>query len=205
MALVVAMTGGIGSGKSAAASILQELGAAVIDTDEIAHKLTAAGAVGAAAIATEFGSGYLRDDGALDRQRMRELVFNDTAAKRRLEAILHPLIRQGVRSALQAAQAPYIVIVVPLLIESGAYRELASRVLVVDCDENTQVARVMKRSGLSAESIRAIMANQVSREVRLKYADDIISNDADEGELRAKMLELHEKYLELSRAEAHPA
>lgn len=205
MALVVALTGGIGSGKSAAASILQELGAAVIDTDEIAHRLTAAGASGSSAIATEFGSGYLRHDGALDRERMRELVFSDVEAKKKLESILHPLIRQAVHAAVQAAQAPYVVIVVPLLIETGAYQELASRVLVIDCDEDTQVSRVVKRSGLAAGAVRAIMANQVSRAVRLEHADDIVRNESEASQLRANMIKLHQKYVELARAEAHPA
>lgn len=198
--LVIALTGGVGSGKSSVAAILAELGAAVVDTDEIAHRLTAPGQPGAEAIRTRFGPEYLRADGALDRDRMRELVFSDPAAKKKLEAILHPLIRAEVNAAVQAARSPYVIIAVPLLIETGSYRDLAQRMLVIDCDEQQQVARVMQRSGLSAAAVRAIMANQVSRAERLRHADDIVSNNADLAMLRAEVTALHRKYLALARA-----
>ena len=198
--LVSALTGGVGSGKSSVAAILAELGAAVVDTDEIAHRLTAPGQPGGEAIRTRFGPEYLRADGALDRDRMRELVFSDPAAKKKLEAILHPLIRAEVNAAVQAARSPYVIIAVPLLIETGSYRDLAQRMLVIDCDEQQQVARVMQRSGLSAAAVRAIMANQVSRAERLRHADDIVSNNADLARLRAEVSALHRKYLALARA-----
>lgn len=200
MPLVIALTGGIGSGKSSVASILQELGAAIVDTDEIAHRLTASGQPGALAIREQFGAEYLRPDGALDRDRMRELVFGDPAAKRKLEAILHPMIRAEVNTSVKAAQAPYVVVVVPLLIESGgAYRGFARRILVVDCSEEQQIARVMRRSRLGIEAVQAIMASQASRDERLRHADDVVRNDAGLAHLRADVVALHDKYLKLAR------
>ena len=207
MPLVIALTGGIGSGKSSAARVLEELGAAVIDTDEIAHELTAPGQAGARAIARQFGAGYLAADGALDRKRMRELVFSEPAAKTKLEALLHPMIRAEVSARLHAETtpstgcppAPYIVLVVPLLIETGAYRDLARRVLVVDCDEQQQVDRASLRSALTPETVRAIMANQISRAERLRHANDIVRNEGDLPALRTAVTALHLKYLNLAK------
>ena len=205
MPLVIALTGGIGSGKSSVGNTLAELGAAVIDTDEIAHRLTAAGQPGARAIGEHFGAHYLTANGALDRNRMRELVFADPHARKKLENLLHPMIRAGVDTrigaesdAAKSTHAPYIVIVVPLLIETGAYRNLARRVLVVDCEERQQIARVIQRSGLTAEAVRAIMANQVSRTERLRHADDIVHNDGDLATLRSTVEALHRKYRDLA-------
>ncbi len=204
MPLVVALTGGIGSGKSTVAAILQELGAAVIDTDEIAHRLTAPGQPGALAVREQFGAEYLLPDGALDRARMRELVFTDPAAKKKLEAILHPMIRAAVAAAVRTAEGPYVVIVVPLLIETGAYRDLAQRILVVDADEEQQTARVIERNGFEVDAVRAIMAAQASRAERLRHADDIVRNSADLASLRADSVALHRKYVALARASANP-
>jgi dephospho-CoA kinase len=212
MPLVIALTGGIGSGKSSVAAMLKELGAAIIDTDEIAHRLTAAGQSGARAINEQFGAAYLRGDGALDRERMRERVFSDPQARQKLEAILHPMIRAEVNAEMSAemsstvkrARAPYIVIVVPLLIETGAYRDLARRILVVDCSEEQQIARVMQRSGLTADTVRTMIASQVSRSERLKHADDIVRNDTDLVALRAGVAALHHHYLELAKNQADP-
>ena len=202
MPLVIALTGGIGSGKSSVASIFAELGAAVVDTDAIAHALTAPGQPGAVKIGEQFGPAYLRADGALDRDRMRELVFADPAAKKKLESILHPLIRLEVNAAVRAARAPYVVLVVPLLVETGAYRDLADRVLVVDCSEATQIARVRQRSGHSEETVRKIMASQASRAERLARADDVIVNESDLPALRDSSSELHRRYLALAAAQA---
>ena len=203
MALVIALTGGIGSGKSTVAAMLGELGAAIVDTDEIAHRLTAPGQPGARAIGAQFGAAYLRADGALDRDRMRKLVFSDQAAKTRLEAILHPMIRAEVAVAVRAAQAPYVVIVVPLLIETGAYRDLAQRTLVIDCSEQQQLTRVHQRNGFTAEAAQAIMSSQASRAERLRHADDIVTNEADLGALRAEVMALHRRYLELAAGDRH--
>ncbi len=209
MPLVIALTGGIGSGKSSVANILAELGAAVIDTDEIAHRLTAAGQPGARAIGQHFGAGFLGADGALDRKRMRELVFADPPVRKKLETLLHPMIRATVDTELGAAakrgEAPYVVIVVPLLIETGAYRNLARRVLVVDCDEQQQVARASRRSQLAPAAVQAIMANQVSRAERLRHADDIVRNDGDVATLRSTVEALHQKYLDLAAKPAAPS
>lgn len=201
MPLVIALTGGIGSGKSSVATVLAELGAAVVDTDAIAHALTAPGQAGAVKIGEEFGATYLRADGSLDRDRMRNLVFADPAARKKLESILHPLIRVEVEAAVRAANAPYIVLVVPLLIETGAYRDLARRVLVVDCSEDVQIARVGQRSGLTAATARKILASQVSRAERLAHADDVIVNDADLATLKSRAAALHRHYLELAAAQ----
>ena len=204
MPLVIALTGGIGSGKSTVAAILGELGAAIIDTDAIAHRLTAPGQPGARAIGEQFGAGYLRADGALDRDRMRQLVFSDPAAKKKLEAILHPMIRGEVNAAVRAAHAPYIVIVVPLLIETGAYRELAQRILVVDCSEQQQMARVIQRNGFTPEAAQAIMASQVSRAERLGHAHDVVRNETGLTALRAEVVALHGRYLELAKQGSNP-
>lgn len=204
MPLVIALTGGIGSGKSTVAAILGELGARIIDTDEIAHRLTAPGQPGSRAIGEQFGADYLRADGALDRDRMRQLVFSDPAAKQKLEAILHPMIRAEVNAAVHAALAPYIVIVVPLLIETGAYRDLAQRILVIDCSEQQQMARVIQRNGLTAEAAQAIMASQVSRAERLGHADDVVRNETGLAALRAGVVALHRRYLDLAQASSSP-
>jgi len=204
MPLVIALTGGIGSGKSTVASILRELGASIVDTDEIAHRLTAPGQPGARAIGEQFGADYLRADGALDRDRMRQLVFSDPAAKKKLETILHPMIRAEVNAAVRAAHTPYVVIVVPLLIETGAYRDLAQRRLVIDCSEQQQIARVIQRSGLSAEAAQAIIATQVSRAERLGHADDVVRNETDLAALRADVVALHRRYLDLAKGGSGP-
>jgi len=200
MAYVVGLTGGIGSGKSAAAAIFAELGAAVVDTDAIAHELTAPGGGAITAIREAFGAGFIAPDGALDRRRMRDAVFADAAAKRKLEAILHPMIRAVTEARTRAARAPYVVQVVPLLVESGNYRERMQRVLVVDCLERTQVARTMARSRLGAQEVRAIMAAQATREARRAAADDLIDNDGDLAALRPQVEALHRRYLELAAA-----
>ena len=204
MPLVIALTGGIGSGKSSVAAILKELGASIIDTDEIAHRLTAAGQPGAKAIGDQFGPDYLRKNGALDRERMRKLAFSDPLARKKLEAILHPMIRAEVDTAVGDAVGPYVVIVVPLLIETGAYRDLAQRTLVVDCSEQEQMARVMQRNELAPDAVRAIMASQVNRAERIKHADDIISNESTPAALRAGVVALHRKYLDLAKAANSP-
>ncbi|HEY5291272.1 MAG TPA: dephospho-CoA kinase, partial [Burkholderiales bacterium] len=170
MPFTVGLTGGIGSGKSAAAQVFEELGATVIDTDAIAHALTAPGGAAIAPIRAAFGADYLTPEGALARTRMRELVFADAAKKRLLESILHPMIRARTSELAQAARSAYVILMVPLLIESGDYRRRCQRILVVDCPEELQVARVMARSGLDAEQVRAIMAAQVGRAARLAAA-----------------------------------
>lgn len=200
MSVVVGLTGGIGSGKTTVAKLFAELGAAVVDTDMIAHELTSARGAAIPAITGAFGNAVLRKDGSLDRTAMRRLCFSDPAARKRLEAILHPLIRaESVVRCRCAGPAPYTLLVVPLLIESGAYREHVGRILVVDCDEAQQIARVMARSALTGEEVREIMAAQASRAERLAVADDVLSNTGALAELQAGVLALHQRYLELAR------
>lgn len=196
--LVIGLTGGIGSGKSSVARIFAALGAAVIDTDEIAHRLTAKGTPILAAIIEEFGSSYQLPDGNIDRSRLRKRVFSDHAAKEKLETLLHPLIKQQVVSEMAEAQGPYLVLVIPLFFETGAYRDLVDRVLVVDCDENQQISRAMSRSKLSAEEVRSIMAHQAHRAERIKQADDILSNRGNHADLEIHAQELHQHYLTLA-------
>jgi len=194
----VGLTGGIGCGKSTVADLFAALGATIVDTDVIAHALTAPQGAAMPAIVAEFGPDFAQPDGALDRARMRTLVFSDATARARLEAILHPRIRAATEAAGQAATGAYVIYVVPLLIESGSWRERVTRVLAIDCSEDTQVARVMQRSHLSADEVRAIMATQVTRARRLAEADDVVDNDAGLDALRAQVQALHERYLALS-------
>ncbi|MDP1633124.1 MAG: dephospho-CoA kinase [Gallionellaceae bacterium] len=199
MTFIVGLTGGIGSGKSAAAGLFEELGAAVVDTDAIAHELTMPGGAAIESIREAFGADVIAPNGALDRAAMRRKVFADAKAKARLEGILHPLIRaEADRRSAAASRAPYVVLVVPLLVESGGYRNRVQRVAVVDCPEEIQVARVMSRSGLSAEEARAIMAAQVGRDQRLAAADDVIDNGGALAALRPQIEALHRKYLEMT-------
>jgi len=200
MTYIVGLTGGIGSGKSAAARVFEELGITVIDTDAIAHALTAPGGAAIAPIRAAFGADYITPDGALDRVRMRELVFTDAAKKRLLESILHPMIRSQTNELAQAARSAYVILMIPLLIESHDYRGRCQRILVVDCPEELQVERVMARSGLAEEQVRAIMANQVTRAVRLAAADDVIDNSRDPAQLRHQVEALHARYLQLTAA-----
>ncbi len=200
MSFVVGLTGGIGSGKSAAADCFVTLGVPVVDTDAIAHELTAPGGAAIEPIRQAFGDGALTAAGALDRAAMRRRVFADPAERTRLEAILHPMIRAESEARLRRSAADYAVLVVPLLAESKSYRERVDRVAVVDCPEEVQLARVMGRSGLSRAEVAAIMAAQASRAARLAIADDVIANDAGLAELRARVTELHGRYLDMARA-----
>ncbi|MBP6242727.1 MAG: dephospho-CoA kinase [Chromatiaceae bacterium] len=196
--LVVALTGGIGSGKTTVSQHLAELGAAVIDTDLIAHALTAPGGAAMAAIATAFGPGAIAADGSLDRVAMRRLIFNDARARHRLEAILHPLIRARMDEQLAQVQAPYAVLAIPLLFETG-WTDVADRILVVDLPESLQVTRVMARGDLSAEEVRPILASQARRETRRQGADDLIDNSGILEDLMARTADLHRRYLRLAQ------
>jgi len=204
MSFIVGLTGGIGSGKTTVANLLAERGAALVDTDLIAHQLTGPGGGAMAAIAGAFGSAVVRADGGLDRTAMRRLVFADAAARARLEAILHPLIRQRSEERCAAeATAPYVVLVVPLLVESRSYRERTDRILVVDCSQEVQVARVMARSGMSADEVRTIIASQASRDARRAIADDLVLNDGTLELLGPRVEALNRRYLELAAGKAH--
>jgi dephospho-CoA kinase len=194
----VGLTGGIGCGKTTVADQFGALGATLVDTDLIAHALTGPGGAAMPALVAAFGPAFAAPDGALDRARMRELVFADPAAKQRLEAILHPQIRAAALAAAAAATGAYVIFVVPLLIESGTWRQQVSRVLAIDCPEEVQIARVMARNGLSEAQVRAIMATQVTRAQRLAAADDVISNEGGIDALRPQIARLHAEYLVFS-------
>jgi dephospho-CoA kinase len=194
MALRIGLTGGIGSGKSTVLQMLAELGAAVIDADAISRASTAPGGAAIAQIAARFGSEFITPDGALDRARMRERAYADPQARRELEAIIHPLV--GAESARQveaalAANVACIVFDIPLLVESGRWRGQVDQVLVVDCSPETQVERVVARSALQPDAVRAIIAAQATREQRLAAADIVICNEGlTLGELRDKVVQV---------------
>lgn len=193
---VVGLTGGIGSGKSEAARLFAGLGIPVVDTDAIAHALTAPGQPALTRIAEAFGAEAFNADGTLDRGYLRQCIFADPAARQTLEGILHPLIREQVRQTLaENAAAPYQIVVVPLLFEMGAYASLIDRSLLIDCAETLQVQRAMARSRLSEADVRAIMAAQFSRDQRLALADDVIRNDGTMEELQAQVWAKHQKYI----------
>ena len=194
------LTGGIGSGKTKVADMLAELGATVIDTDVIAHALTAAGGPAIEPIRVAFGDQAIADTGALDRDYMRARVFEEPDERKRLEAIIHPLIAQEVQRQASQAKGCYVVFVVPLLVESGRWVDRLDRVCVVDCEPQTQVQRVQARSGLSRERIEQIMAAQASREQRLSAAHDVIDNGIhiSLGELKSQVLGLHQRWCNLA-------
>jgi dephospho-CoA kinase len=193
----IGLTGGIGSGKSTVADMFAARGASIVDTDLIAHSMTAPGGPAMPAILREFGPEFADTDGAMDRARMRALVFSDAGAKARLEAILHPRIRDAALAAGAAATGSYVIYAVPLLIESGTWRARVTRLLAVDCAEEVQIARVMARNNLPEAQVRAIMAAQVSRAQRLAAADDVIVNNAGIDDLKAQVERLHAFYLQI--------
>ena len=195
----VGLTGGIGSGKTTVANLFAALGATVIDTDLIAHQVTAPGGSAIEAIRQQFGNDFLLPNGALDRARMRDLVFSDPTQKRNLENILHPLIRQETEAQAAQAGGAYTIFVVPLLVESGNWRQRVNRILVIDCLEETQIARVVQRNGLEEAQVRAIMASQVTRETRLAAADDVLLNEKDAAALPAQVERLHAAYCEMAK------
>ncbi len=192
--LKVAVTGGIGSGKSTVTDRFEQLGASIIDTDRLAHELTAPGQPALEEIADAFGRGVIDTDGALDRAALRGIVFQAPSKRRQLEAILHPLIRRLMLERLAAADGPYAMLVIPLLFETGQ-TDVADRILVIDVPVEIQIIRVMDRSALSREEVERIIASQVSREARLNGADDIIDNSGSIDQLNPQIQALHRRYM----------
>lgn len=199
MRFVVGLTGGIGSGKSAAAEEFGRLGATVVDADAIALELTRAGGAATGQVRSLFGDEYVDADGAMDRAKMRALAFRDPAARKKLEELLHPMIRAESERRIAAASGPYVIHVVPLLVESAGYRQRVARVLVVDCPESVQMERVRRRSGLSEDEVKRIIGAQIKREDRLAAADDVIDNSGTLDALHKQVRALHARYLAESR------
>lgn len=197
--LVIGLTGGIGSGKTAASDRFAELGAPVIDTDQLARELVAPGQPALADIVAAFGAECIDEHGQLHRARLRQRVFADTAARQRLEYILHPRIRAQVRERLATLDAPYCLVVIPLLVETGM-RDLVNRVLVVDVPEAVQIHRVMARDRVDAAQAQRILAAQASRAQRLALADDVLENSGALDTLRHQVTALHQQYLRLATA-----
>lgn len=195
--LKVGLTGGIASGKSTVADLFEALGAPLIDTDVLARKVVEPGTPGLAAVRDEFGPGVLTERGELDRRKLRSIVFADDEKRRRLESILHPLIRERLRAELDRLDAPYVIIAVPLLIETD-FAELVDRILVVDVPVEVQLARLMARDGSTRAEAQAIIDAQVDRETRLARADDIIDNSGDLASTRTQVEALHRRYLQLA-------
>lgn len=197
--LRIGLTGGIASGKSTVSRLFAALGVPIIDSDEIAREVVAPGTAGLAAIVARFGAGVLQADGSLDRRRLREIVFADPAARRDLEAITHPAIREAMDRRSADAGGDYQILVIPLLVEGGRARGRVDRVLVVDCDEDLQVRRVMARDGSTEAQARAVLAAQASRAQRRAAADDLILNDGDLAALRDQVEALHAQYRATAR------
>ena len=200
MTWIVGLTGGIGSGKTQASNAFEALGVPVIDTDLISHAITAPNGLAIPAIREAFGDVLIDPSGRLDRNKMRELVFKDPEARHKLEAILHPIIANVTMASIsQHSQAPYVVLVVPLLAESPQWISRCDRILVIDCEVETQVARVMQRSKLSAEEVMAIIATQATRDARKAIANEVIVNESTVEALTQQVRRLHDFYLNMAR------
>ena len=202
VAYVVGLTGGIGSGKTAVADAFAALGVEIVDADALAHRLSGASEPGFAAIRVAFGDAIVGADGELDRAALRRLVFADVAARRRLEAILHPLIRAEAERQVRGWRGAYGIVVVPLLLEHEGLRSIIDRILVVDCPEEEQVRRVVARSGLNVKEVRAIMATQLDRARRRASADDILDNSGTISAIAPQVQLLDRRYRELAAAQA---
>jgi len=194
-ALVIGITGGIGSGKTTVANLFADVGVPVIDADDLARRAVARGEPGYGEIVEHFGSEILDEAGELDRRKMREHVFSDPGKRARLEAIVHPRVYAMMKQLLDNLECPYAIVVVPLLIETGE-REIVDRVLVVDSPEELQIERTLRRDGTTREGVERILAAQTDRRSRLAAADDVIENAASESDLKDEVVSLHHRYLE---------
>ncbi|WP_201580670.1 dephospho-CoA kinase [Psychrobacter glacincola] len=199
--LVVGLTGGIGSGKSAASAWFAEQGIDIIDADVIAHEIVAKGSATLQKIQKKFGEWVLNSDGSMDRVAVRTHVFSHPEALIELEAITHPAIREAAKAQLVTSTSPYVILSAPLLIEAAeaGLANLCQRILVMDASEDTQVARASQRDEQSIQKIKAIMVNQLSREERNRHADDVVLNESDLAALYVQLAPLHQEYLKLAQ------
>jgi dephospho-CoA kinase len=193
---ILGLTGGIGSGKSAAAQCFIDLGVHLVDADNAARWVVEPGRPALAQIAEHFGAGVLQADGTLNRSALRELIFKDPQQRVWLEGLLHPLIREEIRQYLARAESAYAILVSPLLLETSQH-QMVQRVLVIDVPESVQIERTVLRDRTNEEQVRAILKAQASREERLKRADDVILNDRDPAWLKSEVERLHHFYLTL--------
>ena len=200
MPFIIGLNCGIGCGKSSASKILARLGIDIIDTDEIARELTQTEGPIIFTIRKVFGDAFITADGALDRKKMRQLVFSDNTSRIKLESILHPFIFTEATRRANHTSSPYAIMVVPLLFETNDYDKIIQRSLVIDCDEKNQIARTMIRSKLNEQEVRAIIAMQISRQKRLQKTDDVIINNNGLAYLQKQVNNYHQKYLDLSKS-----
>lgn len=196
------LTGGIGSGKTTVANFFAELGASIIDTDAIAHQLTAPNGDAIPIIELFFGAAAIQTDGALNRSYMRDLIFQDASKKKQLETILHPLIRLEAERQALLAQGNYLIFVVPLLFESGNWQNRVDQIAVVDCHVETQIQRVIQRNGLARVQVEAIIKSQATRSNRLAIADVVIDSEQSLMQLKKQVTTLHQVYLKIAKAKA---
>jgi len=196
--LKITLTGGVGCGKSTAALEFHRLGATVLDADDIAHEVTAQQSV-IQEIVRIFGEEILSEDKTLDRRKLRRIVFNDASKRKALEGVIHPLVRAELMDRADQINSPYCIIVIPLLIEAGM-QDLADRILVIDCDENLQIERVVKRDKCNESEVRQILRSQLSRAERLSHADDVIENNDDIQALAEQVQSLHERFLQYAES-----
>lgn len=198
----VGLTGGIGCGKSTASRLFRDFDIPVIDADDIAHELVSPGQPALIEITLAFGESMLNPDGSLNRSKLRNLVFSDSQAKAKLEAIMHPLVYAAMQNHIETLTAPYCIVSIPLLFETGRIHYV-DRILVVDCPLETQIERVKQRDNLDESTIQAIISSQVSREYRLAHADDIIDNTATSADLAENVKKLHNFYLTHCASSGH--
>jgi len=198
--MIIGLTGGIGSGKTTVSNLFSELGITVVDADIVAREVVEPGSATLKQIQAHFGCDILNSGGSLNRQALREQVFDNETERRWLEALLHPLIKKRLEQQLKVAQSEYAILSSPLLLETNQH-QLVQRILVIDVPETLQLERASSRDQNSREQIKAIMAAQMDRKVRCEHADDIILNDSGTDQLKAKVLSLHYRYLELAKAQ----
>ena len=197
MTYIVALTGGIGCGKTTVSNLFEERDIETIDADEIAHTITKPGEAGYEKVVTAFGPEYLKHDNSIDRKKLRQLIFQNNNAKTQLESLLHPIIKDQIDSFINSASSPFVIVGIPLLLENGTNFS-SDRVLIIDCPPQLQINRVKLRSGLKTEEVHRIIRDQVTRTKRLEFADDLIKNVGDIDNLRSKVDFLHNIYLNLA-------